>query len=206
MTCPWNGFIYLFEHLHRDSAPGYIKPDLTAILRADRQAWIVMAEQCHDFGLQADGSLPLDQLLGTLKTHPDVAFNLLPLPNTKRAVSGGSSDTKEKEKESSPPTASKGKGKSKSKSKGKGKTRRTPMPTALQGQWSTTSTGQPICFDFNLPHGCSKAPAGGKLPQKDSCMQPAQVWPEALLPGSSQLRVTTCALARRGAHLGIFRN
>ena len=164
---------YLFEHLHRDSAPGYLKPDLTAILRADRQAWIVVAEQCHDFGIQADGHLPLDQLLSSLKTHPDVAFNLLPRPNAKRTASGASVDTKEKEKESPAPSANKGKGKSKGKSKGKGKSRRTPMPSALQGQWSTTSTGQPICFDFNLSHGCTKAPAGGKCPKGiHVCSQP----------------------------------
>ena len=155
---------YLFEHLHRDSAPGY-KPDLTAILRADRQAWIVMAEQCHDFGLQADGSLPLDQLLSSLKTHPDVAFNLLPRPNM-RTVSGASVDTKEKEKDSPSPSGHKGKGKSKGKSKGKGKTRRTPMPSALQGQWSATSTRQPICLittsatDAPKPQQVESAPKG----------------------------------------------
>ena len=50
-------------------------------------------------------------------------------------------------------------GKGKGNRKG-GKRSSPPMPKQLLGGWSQTSKGRPICFDYNLDHGCPKAKAG----------------------------------------------
>lgn len=152
---------YLFEHLHRDSAPGYVRPDLAAILRADRQTWLLLIESCKSFEPEADGSSPLDKQLGMLKSHPEVAFHLLPRPGGhKRAADSTSKPPSAKPRDRGPKSqqcdkrfGAKGKGKG-------GNSKKPPMPKELLGHASTTATGEPICYDFNLPHGCAKAEPG----------------------------------------------
>ena len=159
---------YLFDHLHRAAAPGYTKPDLTAILRADRQAWIILAEEFTTFSLDADGAMPLDKRLLELKMHPEVAFHLLPRPGggTKRA-SDGEPKPSPAPVQPKQPYKPKGGGKTKSKgSKGKGRNkgapRAPPMPRELLGHAHLSKSGEPICFDYNLPHGCDRAKVGAR--------------------------------------------
>ena len=54
----------------------------------------------------------------------------------------------------------KGKGKGKTKTGPTRKERRTVGPQALQGKQLRTAGEEPLCFNFNLPHGCSNARSG----------------------------------------------
>ena len=62
--------------------------------------------------------------------------------------------------------------------KSKSKTTRTPMPKELLGHSNVTRSGEPICFDYNLPHGCTRAKAGQRCNKglhvccKKSCGKP----------------------------------
>jgi hypothetical protein len=55
-----------------------------------------------------------------------------------------------------------GKGSGKSGSKGQGKQRRPTMPPALSGKNFQSESGEPICFAFNLPNGCTQAKPGAR--------------------------------------------
>ena len=154
--CSMDFIRFLFDHTHRDSAPGYDKPDLAAVLRADRQAWVLMAENCHDFA-PVDGVLKCDTYLAALKSHPEVAFNLLPRPQKRKHQEIEHPGWQNHQTDTDP-----GKGKHKGKGKGKGKgKRKSPMPKLLIGNWSTNRDGEPLCFNFNL-QGCDKAKAGSR--------------------------------------------
>ena len=81
---------FLFDHLHREAAPGYVKPDLAALLRADRQSWLLLAEQCTSFEPdEVTGRPPLDAHVQMLKGHPEVAFHLLPRKWSVEETGGG---------------------------------------------------------------------------------------------------------------------
>ena len=160
---------YLFDHLHRAAAPGYQWPDLAAILRADRQAWLLLAEEVTTFAVLPDNSMALDKRLLELKMHPEVAFHLLPRPaSVKRTADGDPKTTTTTP--STPSYKPKGGGKNR-KGTGKGKKgtknalRTPPMPRELLGHAHLTKTGEPICFDFNMVHGCTKAKNGQKCPK-----------------------------------------
>lgn len=155
---------WLFDHLHREAAPGYLRPDLSAVLRADRQAWLLLAEDCTSFDPDpVTLKPPLDKLIQMLRGHPEVAFHLLPRPGaaSKRKAEDAKPDHSPRRPASR--TFSKGSQKGRDKS-GKGGSRSSPpMPKQLLGGWAQTASGRPICFDFNLEHGCPRAKPG------DSC-------------------------------------
>ena len=68
-------------------------------------------------------------------------------------------------------SSSKGKGKS------KGKMKMIRIPSSLIGMSPTTSSGEPMCYDFNLG-GCPKAKKGEKCSKVwHLCMRPNAVWP-----------------------------
>ena len=170
-NCAMDFTQFLFDHLHRDSAPGYDKPDLAAVLRADRQAWVLMAENCHDFSTNAAGELKCDEYLQSLKTNPEVVFNLLPRPQ-KRKLQENEHDN--------PPWDKRFKGNPKGKGKGKGKTKKPPMPKLLIGNWSMNQSGEPLCFNFNLA-GCEHAKPGQKCSRGwHLCCKPHCLKPHAL--------------------------
>ena len=50
---------------------------------------------------------------------------------------------------------------------------RTTLPQSLIGKTSRTASGDPICFDYNLEHGCSNAKPGERCPKGfHVCMEP----------------------------------
>lgn len=137
---------FLMNHLQVDPPPGYAKVSVQQILRADKQAFLRMAEKTTD-GLRRrpDGSLPMDVQFPLLEADPQVTFHLLPLASPS---SSAPSPTKRPTDEPAPTwrpfKREKGKG------KGKGK-----IPAELQGKVTVTKTGKPICYAFNLSGGCS---------------------------------------------------
>ena len=79
----------------------------------------VVAENCHDFSAGPTGELKCDEYLKSLKTNPEVVFNLLPRPQ-KRKLQDNETESPHWEK--------KLKGNPKGKGKGKNKSKKAPMP------------------------------------------------------------------------------
>ena len=70
------------------------KPDIAAILRADRALWTRAAERCRsNLKMDASGKLPLDVAMLDLYESASIAFFLLPTPKGfKRALEEATDD------------------------------------------------------------------------------------------------------------------
>ena len=165
----------LLNHLQSHVIPGYNKVTLQQVLKADQQAWVRLAETLTS-GVRraADGSLPMDAAIQALPNDPKFTFYLLPLPmaSQKRTLE----DAAERPAKIVS-TTQKGKG-SADKGRGKGKKTRTwrlpkGMPQQLASKQSSTKSGQPICWAYNLACGCANAKAGQECPRGlHVCMEP----------------------------------
>ena len=149
----WSTF--LFESLHREVPPGYMKPQLAQILQCDKAAWSRLASTQQQVRQANDGSYPLGVALLALRHDPHITLFLAPIAKQKHE-----SHERDSYWRSSPYAdfrASKGKGKGKGKTKkginGKGAP---PMPKELIGKYHRTAQGDPICFAFNSSSGCSE--------------------------------------------------
>lgn len=145
--------------------PGFKEIDIVQILNADRAIWARMCEHTTSgISVRADGTYPLESALTLARIHPMVACLLQPLARGSQQRGKGSGvgkparDAPYASKGSKAKGDSKGRGKS-VKGKSKGSMR---MPLALVGCKSHTVSGEKICFNFNLPSGCSRAVADGK--------------------------------------------
>ena len=85
----------LLDHLHTLPPPGYSAVSVQQILRADRAAFMFLAERMTSLKRNAMNQLPLDLQLPTVLSQPNVAFHLLPL-------SGGTSKAPSAAKASNP--------------------------------------------------------------------------------------------------------
>ena len=101
---------YLMDRMLQPAPSGFRKPTIEQILRADKQAWLRMAEVCKSIKALADGSLPMDSAFKALTADPTVLFHLLPLP-----LSGGGG----KESAEGPKGRGRGRGSNKRKSDSK---------------------------------------------------------------------------------------
>ena len=145
-------------HLTRTAPPGFKSPDIGAILRADRELWMKAFERCRsNIRVDASGSFPLDVALLELYTSPEVVFHLLPTPgassSTKRPRSPetrSSSPAKPGPKKT-PKPAPKPKNK-----RGKGSDK-VKVPEALKGFSGMNKDNMRVCYNYNLPHGCSNS-------------------------------------------------
>ena len=70
----------LFDHLHLQAPPGYSQVSLAQLLRADRAAWLHIAEKITTLKRDEHGTLPLEDEISKVLAHPAVSFHLLPLP------------------------------------------------------------------------------------------------------------------------------
>ena len=155
---------FLMDQLKTDPPVGCSKVSIQQVLRADKEAFLRMAEKLtNGIKRRADGTNPMDTQFQELQSDPKVVFHLLPLPMSSSSHSSNSNrDTKGNT--SAAPMTNQGKGQGFG-GKGKGKKRkwRAPrnMPPALANKQSETKNGKPLCWNFNLPHGCSSGkPAG----------------------------------------------
>ena len=170
----WHPF--LFRHLEHAPPSGYDHVTKEQLLRADKQGWIRLAEILPSIKRLPDGSKPLDAAFAALRTEC-VIFHLLPLPSTARKppqsnkrrenaeeIDSGESHGKRRK------GAKKGKGKGKGK---KGKNFEDRMPSEIKGMKSNTSTGERICWNYNLSNQkCTFASAGGTCKRgKHVCMK-----------------------------------
>ena len=74
----------LLRHLQQSPPPGHRQVDLVQIMRADRAAWLHIAESISSLKKLPDGSLPLDSAFDTLPSVPHVTFYLLPTLGTSK--------------------------------------------------------------------------------------------------------------------------
>ena len=173
----------LFDHLHLQAPPGYAQVTLIQLLRADRAAWLHIAEKLTSLKRDNHGVLPLETELQNVLAHPTVSFHLLPLPlksaSDKPVHPKAAPQPPRKTRSRSPirtQAPSKGKGKGKN---NKGKRGRGPnIPRGLIGKSLQTKSGDRLCWAFNLPQGCQEAKAGEKCPRgvhlcsEPNCEQP----------------------------------
>ena len=139
----------LFNRLHREAKPGYLRCTIRQLVEADRLCWSRLIEQNVKPRPSPGDPLPLDsKLQATLESY-DVSFELMPLPQQPP-----------KRKESWPdriPKVPKGgaKGKGQNKGKGTGKPAARSMikiPWGIRSKGGTAETpdGSRICFDYSL--------------------------------------------------------
>lgn len=164
---------------------GYAKVNLEQVHRADMELFKYMMRETRNGIRGIGGHMPLENALKEAMKSPEVRLCLQPLQGgTKRKAheieDEVTNKTKKKDEESYKKTienlqnqiknmqASKGKGKG----KGKGKMKMIRMPSSLIGMSPTTSSGDPMCYDFNL-NGCSKAKKGERCSKGwHLCMRP----------------------------------
>ena len=151
----------LIEHLTNPSPPGYAPTSVQQVLRADRAAFLLMAEKLTTLKKTATGENPFEKSLQSILSHSMVSFQLLPMPQ----VSSNKTGTKPERKRSrSPKRQQTTKVASASKEKGKGKGKRPKgrgpnIPKALIGKALEAPGGKRLCWAFNL-QGCNDAAPG----------------------------------------------
>ena len=163
---------FLMSQLQAEPPAGYSKATVSQLLRADKEGWLRLAETLTS-GVRrnAQNQLPLDLGIPALQSDPKVMFHLLPLPSS-APRSWTSADAQPHEFDEP-------------KGKGKGKKRKWKapknMPQDLKSKQSETKGGKPLCWNFNLKHGCSGAKAGGKCQRGlHLCMEPGCQKPHPL--------------------------
>ena len=167
----------LMDQLQSPSPPGFRKPSMEQILRADRAAWIRMAERVTTLNRKADGSLPLNTALDELQVDPTVMFHLMPLPMDRSTVQGKpQSDHKpEPDGGKGQPIRKKTKNKGNQKGKGKGKSKPSAkgrMPIELISLHQQNKAGRRMCYNYNLARGCDLAAPGKECVKGEhSCMR-----------------------------------
>lgn len=154
---------FFMQHLSRPAPPGFKAPDISAVLRADKELWMKAFEQCKsDIKVRPDGKFPLGEALLALRTTPSVVFHLLPMPAgvgskphaTKRKRSSSASSAA---KPSKPKASKKPQHATKKKQSPKQNNARVKVPDALKGHSGLNKDKLRVCYNYNLPHGCSNS-------------------------------------------------
>ena len=153
----------LIEHLTNPPPPGYSAVSVQQVLRADRAAFLLMAEKLPSLKKDAAGENPFEKLLATTLAHSMISFHLLPMLQnstaTKKADKAEGRQRSRSPRKQQPPRTS---GPSKEKNKGKGKRykgRGPNIPKGLIGKALESPGGKRLCWAFNL-QGCNDASPG----------------------------------------------
>lgn len=168
---------FLYSLVAMQAPPKFFPIDLVQILNADRAIWQRMTEHtASGISMRPDGTYPMQDAMVQARLHPMVSCLLQPLPrggkgngaaregpyNNRQQKGGGGAGSKGSK---APKGGKEGKGNPKGgKGKGKGKSSGKPdrMPYSLIGLKSRTADNSKLCFDYNLPSGCSKEVSAGK--------------------------------------------
>ena len=158
---------YLLNKLSTPPPPNYRPTSMEQVLRADRQAWIRLAEEVPSLKRDPAGQLPLDLAFPRLQIDPHVTYFLQPLQGKSFLKNAGAD-------EDPPPAPWRGRGRGRGRGGGK---KRTPegdlkhqgqakgsgkAPSELQDSnlKHNTADGSRICWNWNLSKSCSFAKAG----------------------------------------------
>jgi hypothetical protein len=165
----------LLDALLQQAPPGYVKVTVNQLRLADEKAWQLIGRACRNgFRWTIGEEPPFEKALKLTMYDPAVRLFLMPLAPTPASTSSSSSgnsafnasatrsqrrkDNKKRAaevKQYDPPRPAK-------QPKGRGKDR--GNHGNLDGKCKQTSSGEPICFNFNL-RGCPNASAGAKCPR-----------------------------------------
>ena len=153
---------FLIGHMQSAPPPGYAKVNITQILQADKHAWMRLAEKLtKGIKILADGTKPLDAHLANIESDPKVTFHLLPLP----ASSPSHADNKRYHNDDNVESNKRrwnNDWRPDNKGKGKGKKGSPNVPPELAGKVTITKTGKKVCWNYNLPSGCSSGVKPGQ--------------------------------------------
>ena len=143
----------LFDHLHQVPPPGYAGVSLAQILRADRAAWLHIAEKITTLKRDEHGNLSLETEIQQVLAHPSVSFHLLPLPikaadKPKPKPAAQPKRSRSPSRQTTTPSATKGKGKGK-----KGQTKKGRGPNVPNGLIDKNLRELHLCAE----PGCEKA-------------------------------------------------
>ena len=150
----------LIQEFLREPPEGYGKVSVQQLARADRELFKVMAEEARA-GIQqkVDGARPLDLALMAAMAHTTVNMMLVPLPSLGSNHDVDSDNPTPKQR----PRVDHARRRQPAKLVPRQRDSAGPrMPRDLMGVDGKTTDGQPICYGFNLPSGCSHAAPGGK--------------------------------------------
>ena len=165
----------LIQRLQEAPPPGYSKVSTAQVLRADRAAFLKIAENITTLRRSGTGVLPLDAQLPTILLDPSVTYHFLPLP----AGASSSGQGKDDEKPDRPPKRPHDPPRRPPK-KGAKRTNFS-VPKELIGKTHQTPKGHRLCWGFNLPCGCKDAKPGGKCAKGlHLCAEPGCLKPHSL--------------------------
>eukprot|EP00435_Cladocopium_sp_Y103_P067068 s523_g29.t1 len=160
----------LLQHMQEDAPPGYSATTLVQVLRADRAAFLYIAENITTLKRDSGNVLPLEKHLPNILARPSVSFHLLPLAHgtAQRTAQPKANPNKRKLGQDAEPVAASirtsvpSKGKGKGKGKGKRRGRGPNVPKDLIGKALQTPSGERICWPYNMSSGCKDAQPGQK--------------------------------------------
>ena len=142
---------------------GYSRIKMSQLLKADREMFLVMAEDIQQTGVRLSATpSPMNKAMVALVTDPRVTMHLLPLPLQQARVANPPT---------SAPTKPEGSTSTKGSPKGRGKVRRegkistkakTLCPAELKEYKQTDEQNRPICWAFNLKGGCKEPTTDGR--------------------------------------------
>ena len=154
----------LLHQLTKDPPQGFCKVSTSQALRADRELFTVMAQELQG-SLKADasGNFPMEKKLKELRNDPRITMFLLPLPKNapKETEKPGASTGPPKPVPGNNPRPFK-----RPKISAKAKA---ACPTELKAYQQKDSSGQPICWAFNLKGGCKGETANGRCKKGVHC-------------------------------------
>ena len=152
----------LFFLASRPAPPGYDKPGVGAMIKADKEFWTLVARECRD-GCKptAAGTCPLDSLVEKHQNDSVVAFCLFSLPSRGREWTPGKGRGGERSRTPYKGRGNKGKGSKGKPGKGKkgqgsrnqsswGTGKRPSMPKELRHLPSQDDKGRRYCYGWNL--------------------------------------------------------
>ena len=144
-------------HMTRAAPGGFKAPDIAAVLRADKELWMKAFERCKSsIRMEPSGKLPMDVALLELYNGPEVVFHLLPTPAAAGTKRQRSPESPTETKTQADPPQPKGKPAAKPKNKNKKRTGdRVKVPDSLKGYSGMNKDNLRVCYNYNLPHGCS---------------------------------------------------
>ena len=133
----------LFALLTQSPAPGFGRPGHAQLLRADRQAFMRLAETVPPpYHINAAGVLPLDLAFDQLHNDVTVTYHMLPVPLGRQRDDDKTSNAASTKTPPIKKTLNKTSGAPSSKGKGGGKNKRQPMPQQLHGMHHKTPSGK----------------------------------------------------------------
>ena len=167
-----------FAHMSTPAPPGYNRPTLQQVLRADRALWLELASRQPTLtrsaaNAPATDARCLDKPFEEASSTMDVNFHFMPLQQTqqlhdkgghwgrwKRWGDGKGGQWTPQRREASLLSRARTMGKVRGKAS-KAFRHTTPTPAALIGGVPCDDSGEAICFGFGLGQ-CKEAPVGGR--------------------------------------------